>query len=279
MKCMISILTSFFMILLIQPLCAGTANAETSDSAKLTARQIMAKVDSRDDGDYWEQEMEMILIDKNGNKRIRNIKSYGRDAGKKKEDNESIMFFLSPADVKNTGFLTYDYSDDEKDDDQWLYLPALRKSKRIASSNKASSFMGSDFTYADMTKRDIDYYDYKILKEDEVNGHPVWVIQSIANNEKEIRETGYTKSVMFVRKDNFVVVRSVNWVKKGKYLKYMDVKKLEKIDGIWVATETIMSTKKGKRTRHKTVMRTKNIKFNQRLPDDLFSVRYLEKGL
>ena len=68
------------------------------------------------------------------------------------------MFFLSPADVKDTGFLTYDYDEEGRDDDQWLYLPALKKTKRIASGDKSGSFMGSDFTYADMTDRLIPYW-------------------------------------------------------------------------------------------------------------------------
>ena len=84
--------------------------------------------------------------------------------------------------------------------------------------------------------------------------------------------------MVFVRKDNFVVVRSVSWLKKDKRLKYFDVKNLEQIDGIWVATESHMTTKKGQKTQHKTVLRTSNVRFNQDLPEDLFTVRQLEKG-
>ncbi|MHC4966967.1 MAG: outer membrane lipoprotein-sorting protein, partial [Planctomycetota bacterium] len=170
------------------------------------------------------------------------------------------MFFLSPADVKDTGFLTYDYDDDAKDDDQWLYLPALKKTKRIASTDKSGSFMGSDFSYADMTDRKLDYYDYTLMQETDVDGVPVWQVESIPNNEKEIDETGYTKSVVFVRQDNYVVIRAVNWVKKGKRLKYFDVKKLEQIDGIWVATEMHMTTKKGKTTLHKTIIKAHDVR-------------------
>jgi outer membrane lipoprotein-sorting protein len=71
----------------------------------------------------------------------------------------------------------------------------------------------------------------------------------------------------------------VNWVKKGKRLKYFDVKKLEQIDGIWVPTEMHMTTKKGKTTLHKTVIKAHNVRFNQDLDDDLFTTRKLEKGL
>ena len=124
--------------------------ASLSVQAKdLTAREIMQQVYDRDDGNNAITEMEMVLVDKNGNKRVRNVKSFRRDAGKDGEDTQSIMFFVTPADVKDTGFLTYDYDDDAKDDDQWLYLPALKKTKRIASSDKSSSFMGTDFTYSD----------------------------------------------------------------------------------------------------------------------------------
>jgi len=252
-------------------LAAGLASA--ADDPK--AREIMEKVDARDDGDYSTQEMEMILIDKRSNQRVRKLQSFGRDVG---EDKESIMFFLSPADVEDTGFLTYDYDDPEKDDDQWLYLPALSRTKRIASSDKSGSFMGSDFSYADMTERPLDHYEYELMGEGEVDGHAVWQIQSIPITEREKDETGYTKQVSFVRQDNYVVVRSVSWVKKGNRLKYFDVKKLEQIDGIWIPTEMHMTTRKGKQILHKTVLHARNVKFGQDIPDDYFSTRQLEKG-
>ena len=245
-------------------------------AAEMTAREIMQAVDDRDDGDLSVRDMEMILIDKNGNQRVRKIRSWSRDDG---EDIHTILFFLEPADVEDTGFLTYDY-DLEKDDDQWLYLPALHKTKRIASSDKSGSFMGSDFSYADMTKREVDRYDWTLMEEEvEVRGHPCWQIQGIPNTQEEIDETGYTKTISFVRKDNFVVVRSISWVEKGGRLKYMDVPKLEKIDGIWVPTEIHMTTKKGKKTLHRTILHTTNVRFGEDLDAEFFSVRRLEKGL
>ncbi|MDH3213682.1 MAG: outer membrane lipoprotein-sorting protein [Myxococcales bacterium] len=245
-------------------------------AAELTGREIMERVDERDDGDNAVQDMEMILIDKNGNERVRKIRSFRRDHG---EDTYSILFFLVPADVKDTGFLTYDYDDADKDDDQWLYLPALKKTKRIAAGDKSGSFMGSDFSYADLTTRELDHYDYTFLKEGEVGGHKVWIVQAIPNTEDEIEETGYTKSVFFVRQDNDVVIRSKNWVKKGRREKYFEVKQLEQIDGIWVATEMHMATKKGTATLHRTVIRASDVRFNQDLAESQFTVRQLEKGL
>lgn len=247
--------------------------AQAQDEPK--AREIMTRVDDREDGDNQTSRMQMRLIDKRGKERVRELRSFAKDKG---VDDYSMMFFESPADVKDTGFLTYDYDEAERDDDQWLYLPALKKTKRIASSDKSGSFMGSDFSYADMTKRPLENYEYKLLKETELNGHPVWVIQSTPTSEEEIDETGYTKAIQFVRKDNDVVVRSKIWVKKGKRNKYMEVQELEQIEGIWVSKVMTMTTKKGKQTLHKTVLQISDVKFNQDLDFDSFSVRGLETG-
>jgi hypothetical protein len=240
------------------------------------ARAIMEKVDARDDGDNQTSDMEMILIDKNKKQRIRKIALFSKDRG---EDTLRLMFFLEPADVKDTAFLTWDYDDPDKDDDQWLYLPALRKTKRIASSDKDGSFMGSDLNYSDMTDRNLEDYDFTLKKEMEVNSVKTWLIESIPRTKKVIKETGYKKSLLFVRQDNYFVIRGVNWVRDGGYLKYMDVKKLERIGGIWVATEMHVTKKKNKKLVHKTILKLNNVKFNQDLDYDMFTVRRMEKGL
>jgi len=244
-----------------------------ADDAK--ARAIMEKVDARDDGKTLEQDMLMVLIDKNGKKRTRDIKSYGKDFG---VDEHRIMFFKSPADVKNTSFLTYDYDKASKDDDQWLYLPALKKVKRIPSSDKSSSFMGSDFSYFDMTDRDLEDYDFKLLKETTVRGKKAWMIESKPLNKKVIKESGYTKSIALVRQDNYVVVRAINFMKNGKK-KYLDIPRLHKEKGIWIPDEMTMTTKKGKSTVHKTILKFSGIKLNKAINNSMFSTRRLEKGL
>ncbi|MBW2589944.1 MAG: outer membrane lipoprotein-sorting protein [Deltaproteobacteria bacterium] len=267
-------LTSVFIILLLLPFIASYAFADDPE-----ARAIMEKVDARDDGDNQISDMEMILIDKKGKERIRKIHAFSKDKG---EDILKLMFFQHPADVKDTAFLTIDYDDPDKDDDQWLYLPALKKTKRIASTDKSGSFMGSDLTYSDMTSRNLEDYDYTFYekaKEKEVKGAKTWVIWSIPRSKDIIKETGYEKSLIFVRHDNFFVIRALHWVRDGGYKKYMDIKKLDLIDGIWVATEMHVTKKKGKNTVHKTILSFRNVKFNQGLEFDMFTVRRMEKGL
>ena len=245
-----------------------------------SGREIMQKVLDRDDGDDIITNMQMQLIDKNGNKRVREMKTYSKDKG---EDELKVIFFLSPSDVKNTAFLTYDYKDDTKDDDQWLYLPALNKTKRIPASDKDSSFMGSDFSYSDMTEPNLDDYTFKILKESEIKRKSgkvkVWQIEVTPKSQKTIDETGYTKSIAYVRQDKYMVVRAKYYLKKANRVKYMDVKEIKQIDGIDVATKTIMTTKQAKRTLHKTILIQTDIKMNQKLEEDFFTTRTIEKGL
>ena len=252
------------------------ASLTLSSLFALTGEEIAQKVHDRDEGDNSTAEMKMILIDKNKKQRVRELKTFTKEKG---EDTLKVMFFLSPADVKNTAFLTHDFEDSDRDDDQWLYLPELQKVKRIASSDKSSSFMGSDFTYSDMTSKNVQDYTYKIMKEPTVNGHKTWQILITPKSEKTIAETGYTKSVIFVRQDNFVIVQALNYIKAGKKLKYMKVKGLKLIDGIWTATEMQMITKKGKKMLHKTILKFSNTKYNQDLDESFFTTRTIQRGL
>jgi hypothetical protein len=245
------------------------------------AREIMNKVDARDDGNSVISTMQMTLIDKKGKKRIRQMRTYAQDIDINTE--HKSIFFLSPSDVKNTAFLTYDYSADEKDDDQWMYLPALKKTKRIPASDKDAAFMGSDFSYADMTDKELDDYSFKLVKETSIKRKegkvPVWVIESTPISQAVIDETGYKKSTLYIRKDNYVLTRAKFYLKKGSRVKYMDVRKLEKIDGIWVAMQTTMTTKQGKKTLHKTILTNSDVEINKRINGNMFSIRRIEKGL
>jgi hypothetical protein len=125
-------------------------------------REIMQKVKDRPDGETRSSSMEMKLINKNGSTRVRKISSFAMDVG---ADVKTIMFFQYPNDVKGTGFLTYNYDDINKEDDKWLYLPAMKKTRRISGkSSKTDYFMGSDFTYDDIGKRNVDEDTHKLLR-------------------------------------------------------------------------------------------------------------------
>jgi hypothetical protein len=264
----------FGMLLICQLLATPGLCADDPE-----ARAIMQRVDAREDGDNQTADMEMILIDRHGAERVRKIASFSKDRG---PDTLRLMFFVHPADVKDTAFLTVDYDDPQHDDDQWLYLPALRKTKRIATTDKSGSFMGSDLNYADMADRELEDYDYHFYekgREQTFDGVKTWAIWATPRSKKVVAKTGYTKELAFIRQDNDFIIRSIHWVENSADLKYMMVKRLEKIDGIWVANELHVTRKTGKQVVHKTIIKLDQIRFNQDLDETLFSVRQMEKGL
>ncbi len=266
-KIVVLTLWTCFCLFILNPVCIA---------GEINARHIMQQVEDRDDGDNMTSEMLMVLIDKHNKKRKKHFKNFAKDFGK---DSKRIMFVMSPSQIKNTGFLTFDYDSASKDDDQWLFLPALGKTKRIASTDKSSSFMGSDLNYSDMTGRNLEDYDFKLLKESKLNGHEVWLILSLPRTKLVEDETGYKKAILAVRKDNYVVVRGKMWTNKGNFIKYVDIQKLERIDGIWVATQTHIVKKQNKVIKHQTLLKLSNVKFDQGFDENIFTIRRLEKGL
>lgn len=249
-------------------------------SQELSGYDIMKKVDERNDGETSISEMTMILIDRRGNQRVRQMRGFRKDYG---NDKKNMSFFLTPADVRNVAFLSYEWDDENKEDDNWLYLPAVGKPKRISSGNKKDSFMGSDFTYADMNGLELNEWNFKIINESEkVDGHDCWVIEATPKAEKKkkvIDETGYLKSMSWVRKDNFMAVQGKMYVKKGRKIKYFTASDIEKIQGIWTAKKLTMITTKGKRKEHSTVLLFNKMVYNQGVEDDMFTVQRMERGI
>jgi outer membrane lipoprotein-sorting protein len=251
-----------------------SAPAPAADDPK--ARDIMQRVDSRNDGDNRTSDMLMVLIDKNNDQRTKQFKIFSKDKGK---DKHTIMFIVDPPNVKNTGFLTLDYDDPAKDDDQFLYLPSLGKSKRIASSDKDGSFMGSDLNYSDMGSLELDDYDFTLLKEIDLKENRCWLIQATPRSESVIDETGYTKSILAVRQDNLMITRVKAWTSEGDYVKLIDFDDMQVVDGIWVSLSIKVIKRRADEVAHKTDITISQVKFNQNLADDMFTVRRLEKGL
>ncbi len=242
----------------------------------MTAEEIMQHVDQVPEPESVKSSMSMVLVDNKGKKRVRTMQSLRAEID---GTSKSLMFFLEPNDVKGTGFLMFDYETAEQDDDQWMFLPSLKKAKRIASGDKTGSFMGSDFSYADMSKRNLEEWTFKILKEGSVNGTDVWVIESVPANQDVIEKTGYVRSIAFVRKDNFHVVRGINYLKKKGEVKLMNIAKHTEIGGYWIGTETQMITQKYGKTVHRTLMKidVQDVDFDADAAQ--FTLNRLEQGL
>ncbi len=253
-------------------LMTAMAIASTATAMAQTGREIAQRVKDRPDGDTRQSELVMRLINKRGAVRERKLISYSIDVGKGKKDRKSIMFFQYPGDVKGTGFLTWDYDEPNKDDDKWLYLPAMKKVRRISgSSAKQDYFMGSDFTYDDMGSRNVDEDTHKLLGEESINGHKCWKLESVPKDKREI----YSKKIAFIRQDCLIAVKVEYYDKMNKLHRCLELSEIAKVEGFWIAHKLHMTNVQ---TEHQTLLEIKNPKYDLPLEEATFSVSTLEKG-
>ena len=235
---------------------------------QLTGREIIETVYNLPAGDDQTADLTMTLINKSGKERIRKIKQFTKDMG---DVEKSIMFFQSPADVKNTSFMSWTY-DSDKSDDQWIYLPAIKKVKRISSDSKSDYFMGSDFTYDDLGDRKLDDDTHKLLREENIDGVDYYVVESIPKDEDYM----YSKTITWVRKDNFIGLKKEFFDEDEELLKILKIKKFEEISGILVVTNSEMENVQ---KNHRTTMVLTNIKINSGIPASKFSERMMMRGI
>ena len=234
----------------------------------ITGRDIMLKVDDRPDGDDRSMEMAMTLINKRDKKRIRSMLFYSRDYGK---DVKSIFYFQKPADVKGTAFLSWGYDNPDRDDDRWLYLPAMKKTRRISGKSKNDYFMGSDLTYDDMGNRSVDEDTHQLLREEKLNDFDCWVIESIPND----KDYMYSRVITWIRKDALIGVKRDFYDRQGRMLKTMTRTDVRLHQGFWTAFKTEVHNVQ---ENHRTILEITNAFYDLNLKDSLFRVSTLERG-
>ena len=244
-------------------LAAATSNAQSG-------RDIIQRVKDRPDGDTRYAEMQITLVKKNGDKRERKMVSWAMDQGK---DTKKIMFFTYPGDVKGTGFLTWDYDQAGKEDDKWLYLPAMKKTRRISgASSKTDYFMGTDFTYDDMGGRNVDEDTHKLLREEMRDGHKCWVVESLPKDAREI----YSRKISWIRQDCDAGIYVEYYDKLDKLHRVMTVQDVQKVQGFWTVIKMEM---KNVQNGHSTQITVTGPKYDIAVDKSLFTVAKLEKGL
>lgn len=221
-----------------------------------------------------ESEATMTIIDSKGRERVRKIAQVTRlyDNGKTEK---KLARFLAPADVKGTGLLTFDY--EEKDDDIWLYMPALRKARRIISSEKAKSLMGSEFSYADMTPPSVDDFTFQNLGEEAVNGIMCWKIEMIPINDAVAKEMGFSKKVAFIGKQDFVIRKAIFYDLNNELHKELTVTEIKEVDTQNHRYRPMLMIMVNKQNNRKSIFKIDKIQLNPNLKDEYFTSRYLER--
>jgi hypothetical protein len=163
------------------------------------AREISKKASNAINLDAMEMISTLKIISPSGQERVRTISTATKKFG---DVSKMMMKFLEPADVRGTTLLVYDY--ESKDDDLWIFMPALRKTRRIVSSEKGKNFMGSEFTNADMSKPNLDEFNYKLLGEEIIEGKDCWKIEATCKTEAQGNQYGFSKRISYIEKGNYL---------------------------------------------------------------------------
>lgn len=219
-----------------------------------------------------EETQRMTLINKNGESKERKVVRLTITG---REDLSKILIrFLAPRDVENSGLLTWEARDGN--DDQWLYLPAAKKTKRIASSGKKNRFMGTDFAFEDLRPENLAVHTYNVVGAETVDGQDCFVVEALPANEKQAEESGYSKRKLWIRKDIYYTVKREYHDKKGQVEKVQADRNLINVKGsIWRANEIEM---RDMQAGTRTVVAIEARAQEKGLKDSQFTEAALEKG-
>jgi len=251
------------ILLCLLPLAA---QAETPEEKGLA---IALEADNRDTGfvDYTNN-VQMILRNKHGQESTRVIRSKTLEVDGDGDKSQTI--FDEPRDVKGTALLSFTHK--EGPDDQWLYLPALKRVKRIASDNKSGPFMGSEFAYEDISSQEVEKYTYKFLRDDTLDGLEVFVFERYPVDKK----SGYTRQIIWLDKEHYKERKIEFYDRKNSLLKTLVLNDYQQyLDKFWRAHNMYMENHlTGKSTR----LLQSNYEFNTGLTDRDFNKNSLKRA-
>ncbi len=272
----------FFFLLIFLKAESGNAHL---DSAGRQQRQtpsgdwLAHQVDDRETGRDARVTFKMRLFDRQDRARERDLTVLSK---KYPAGDKSLTRFTHPADIAGTGFLVWQHKGESRagskpertgskpeEDERFLFLPSLARVRRIAGSEAQESFVGSDFTYEEISGRKFDDYTYTLVNETAANG-TAYTLESRAKDPN----ARFPRVVSIIRKDNFVVVHADIFGKRDEPIKVFDAAKVEKIGKYWTVTAMTMRDLVQKT---RTEMTVEKAEFDIGLGDEAFTRRELEK--
>ncbi len=277
-------LTHSFLLLVFLNTWAGDEflleQAARGNTPRERGTWVARQAEDRDTSRDARITMRMRLYDRRDRVRERalTLLSMRGGSGRPVDGDRTLIRFTYPNDIEGTGFLVWKHPDAE--DERFLYLPSLGRTRRIAGSEAQESFVGSDFTYEDIGGREFDDYEYTLVDDAgsppawtaaDGSTHPVYRLES-TNRDPNAR---YPRVVSLVRRDNFVIVGAEIYNKRGAVQKTYEVLRLERVDGYWTTIEMKM-TDQVQRTRTELVF--EDVAYDVGLEADAFTRRELERG-
>lgn len=262
-------------VLAAMMLSGGIGGAAASTETALTGDYIAQKMHARAEGQAVERSLLMQLTDKRGKVRKRSATVFRRRAGDQKQ---TVIRFDKPRSVKGMAFLTHDRIAKDAADEQWLYMPAMKKVRRIPASKRGDYFLGTDFTYNDV-KEELKFepgdYLFKYIESFEKDGARYHRIAGKPSTPAVGKELGYGGFRAIVAEESWMPVDIEFLDTDGAPLKKIYVRDLQFIDGVWTALRIDVSNLQNG---HATQFTYSDIKYSDALDDKLFSVRALKSG-
>jgi outer membrane lipoprotein-sorting protein len=246
-----------------------TIQAAFAASTEEQGLAIIQEVDHRNTG-YGDTkaELKMILRNSNGEESTRSLKMDTLEISN--DGDKSLTVFESPPDVNGTAFLSFTHA--LEPDDQWLYLPALKRVKRISSSNKSGPFLGSEFAFEDLTSFEVAKYKYNYLREEKLNQSDCYVVEMFP----QYADSGYTRLISWIEKERYIPLKTDYYDRKNELLKTLAFNGYQQyLKQFWRADELIMiNHQNGKSTR----LLSENIRFRTGLTDRDFDQNTLKRS-
>jgi hypothetical protein len=251
------------IVLLMLSLAAGAAPLSAQD-----APSIMRSVRDRINADTTSTRSRMVITAKDGSTSERIIDQYSKDGP---QGSRMIIVFQRPANVAGTRFLTMDNA--SGGEDRWIFLPSLGKVRRVAASEGGGNFMGTDFSYDDISSMDraIDADTHTLLREETLNGNPCYVIQSVP------KDSGYqyAKTISWIDKARPLIYKSEMYNRREEMIKVMEISAYQDVQGRLTPLQTKTSTLSAGTS---TTVYIDIIKYDDPIPEAVFTTAYLETG-
>jgi len=244
---------------------APTFNLYSQDAKEIVRRSINAI-----EFESMEMTTTLNIHDNRGNTRVRQVVVATRKFG---DNTKTLMRFISPADVRGTSILIHDH--EVKGDDMWIYLPSLRRVRRIVSTERGGSFMGSEFSNADLSRPNLDDFTYKLIGSETINGKECWKIEAVAVSRDVENENGYHRRVSLIEKSTHLMQRSELFDRAGRPLKVHTLSDYRKQpNGKHFAFRMEMQNVRNNR---RSEMRVDKFQLGSNLDESSFSVSNLDR--
>jgi len=247
---------------------AAAAQLAIAQASAPSADEIVRSSRDRIESKTVSTRSRMVIAAKDGGETERLVDQYSSDEG---GQSKAVVVFQKPQSVAGTRFLTI--ANEGREDDRWIYLPALGKVRRIAASEGSSSFMGTDLSYDDVSSSDrpVDKDSHKLLREEKLEGKEAWVVESTP------KESGYqySKMISWIEKSTRIALKIELYDRKGELVKILEILKYEDKQGRLTPVLTRMSTVKAKTS---TTINVEIIKYDDPIPSSVFTTKFLETG-